>query len=100
MSLSTAQKQATRREFAENLNRLGLTPQDIAATLSTTPQRIEDIITLRNVRRLEDAWIIRRYLLERAKQSDISLVPFTALQGDPEDYWFLDAARIERIELD
>ena len=100
MSLSTAQKQATHQEFVENLRRLNLTPQNIATALGTTPQRIEDIINLRNIRRLEDAWIIRRYLLERAKQSDISLVPFTALQGDPEGYWFLDAARIERIELD
>ena len=100
MSLSTAQKQATRREFAENLRRLNLTPQDIAAALDTTPRRIEDIIALKNVRRLEDAWVIRRYLLERAAQAGIELTPFTALAGDPADYWFLDAARIDRMELD
>lgn len=100
MSLSTEQKQATRREFAENLRRLGLTPQDIAVSLGVTPQRIEDIISLRNVRKLEDAWIVRRYLLEAAEQSGTDLAPFTALQGDPTDYWFLDAAQIERMELD
>ena len=100
MSLSTAQKQATRQEFAENLRRLSLTPQDIAAALSTTPRRIKDIISLRNVRRLEDAWVVRRYLLERAAQTDIGLVPFTALSGDPRDYWFLDATRIDRMKLD
>ena len=100
MSLSTAQKQATHQEFAENLRRLNLTPQNIATALGTTPQRIEDIINLRNIRRLEDAWVIRRYLLERAAQAGIKLTPFTALASDPADYWFLDAARIDRMELD
>ena len=100
MSLSTAQKQATRREFAENLARLSLTPQDIATALDTTPQRIEDIIALRNIRRLEDAWVVRRYLLEYATQTGIGLKPFTALRGNPEDYWFLDASRIDRMKLD
>lgn len=100
MSLSTAQKQATRREFAENLSRLGITPQDVATVLDTTPQRIEDIIALRNVHRLEDAWVVRRYLLNRAAQEGVDLAPFTALVGDPRSYWFLDAGRIERMELD
>ena len=100
MSLSAAQKQATRQEFTENLRRLNLTPQDIAIALGTGTGCIEDIITLRNVRRLEDAWIIRRYLLERAAQTGVELTPFTALQGDPADYWFLDTSRIDRMELD
>ena len=100
MSLSTVQKQATRREFAENLRRLDLTPQDIATAFGTTPQRIEDIIALHHVRRLEDAWIVRRYLLERAAQTGIELTPFTALQGNPADYWFLDTTRIDKMELD
>lgn len=100
MSLSTTQKQATRREFAENLSRLDITPQDVAIALGTTPQRIEDIVALRNVHRLEDAWVVRRYLLNRAAQEGVDLAPFTALTGDPEDYWFLNADRIERMELD
>lgn len=100
MSLSTAQKQATRQEFTRNLELLGLTPRDIATNLGTTPERIEDIIALRNVRRLEDAWIVRQYLLDCAARASIELVPFTALVGNPENYWFLNADRIARMRLD
>lgn len=100
MSLNTAQKQATRREFARNLELLGLTPRDIADDLGTTPQRVEDIAALRHIHRLEDAWVLRRYLLERAEQAGVRLIPFTALAGNPEDYWFLDADRITHMRLD
>lgn len=100
MSLSTAQKQATCREFTRNLELLGITPHDIAVDLGISQHRIEDIIGLRNVRHLEDAWVVRRYLLDRAARDGIQLIPFSALKGDPTDYWFLDTDRIERMELD
>lgn len=100
MSLSMAQKAATRREFARNFELLGLSSADAAADLGVSADRIEDIMNLRHVRRLEDAWVLRAYLINQAEQQDIELIPFTALAGNPADYWFLDASRIAAMLLD
>lgn len=100
MSLSVGQKAATRREFARNFELLGLTAADAARDLGVSEERIEDVMNLRHVRRLEDAWVLRRYLLDRAEAEGVDLVPFTALAGDPRDYWFLDADRVDAMVLD
>lgn len=99
MSLSVEQKVATRREFARNFELLGITPVKAAADLGVSESRIEDIMNLRNVRHLEDAWVLRRYLMVQAAQQGIELVPFTALRGKPEDYWFLDADRVNAMMI-
>lgn len=100
MSLSIEQKRATREEFSENFTRVGITPAEAAHDLEVTPRRIEDIANLRHIRHLEDAWILRRYLQQRAEEEGITLAPFTALRGNPDDYWFLDAERVKRMQLD
>ncbi|MEE8703049.1 DUF2316 family protein [Bifidobacterium crudilactis] len=100
MSLNIAQRRATRAEFAKNVELLGLTPADVAAALGVDGARIEDIMALRRVRRLEDAWVLRAFLLDRANRSGVELVPFSALRGNPEDYPFLDAERIQDRLLD
>ena len=100
MSLTIAQKTATREEFARNFELLGILPAVAARDLGVGEARIKDIMNLRHVRRLEDAWVLRRYLLERARQANVTLVPFTALAGEPSDYWFLDASRIDTMLID
>lgn len=100
MSLSMAQKAATRCEFARNFELLGLSPSDAAADLGVSASRIEDIMNLKHVRQLEDVWVLRAYLIDQAERRGIELAPFTALAGDPAGYWFLDASRIAAMLLD
>lgn len=100
MSLSMGQKAATRREFARNFELLGLTADDVAQDLGVSAERIEDVVNLRHVRRLEDAWVLRKYLLDRAQAEGVELEPFTALAGDPSDYWFLDSSRVDAMLLE
>lgn len=89
MSLTTTQRTATIKEFKDNMHRLGLTTQQLAQTFNVNPHTIERIINLQS-NRLEYPWIIRAYLINQAHQQGIELTPFTALRGDPHDYWFLD----------
>lgn len=100
MSLSVAQKQATRREFAQNFELLDATPTTVAQALGVSESRIDGIMNLRHVRHPEDAWVLRQYLIEQAKRDDIKPVQFTALAGNPDDYWFLDTSRIAAKILD
>ena len=61
--------------------------------------RVEQIITLKSGV-LEYPWIIRAYLLSKAAAQGMELTPFTALRGNPHDYWFLDGDFIDRGEID
>lgn len=61
--------------------------------------RVEQIITLKSGV-LEYQWIIRAYLLSKAAAQGVELTPFTALRGNPHDYWFLDGDFIDRGEID
>lgn len=49
---------------------------------------------------MEYSWIIRAYLLSKAAAQGVELTPFTALRGNPHDYWFLDGDFIDRDEID
>ncbi|PWG59210.1 DUF2316 family protein [Bifidobacterium catulorum] len=98
MSLSMTQRRNTIREFRKNLGLLGLSPEDLAEHFDVDERYINDIIELRSGV-LEDPWIIRNYLLGKAKERGVALVPFTALVGDHHDYWFLDGAMIDAGEL-
>ncbi|MBL3896382.1 DUF2316 family protein [Bifidobacterium longum subsp. suis] len=44
--------------------------------------------------------MIRAYLLSKAAAQGVELTPFTALRGNPHDYWFLDGDFIDRGEID
>lgn len=98
MSLTRQQRINTVDEFARAMELLDLSPAQIASDLGTTEQHIDRIVNLRHVA-LEDPWIVRNYLLEAAARAGVEPVSFTALVGDPRDYWFLDADAIERKEL-
>lgn len=99
MSLTTAQTEATRQEFKENIRRSQLSLEQIATALGTTPAIITQSIEM-HPRRIEDNWIIRNYLLKYLAAHHIEGVPFTALGGDYRRHWFLDAAMIERGMID
>ena len=94
MSLSMAQRAATIKEFKENMRRLGLTADQMGDAFGVSGHTIQKIIDLKSGR-LEYPWIIRGYLLDLASEQDVELVPFTALRGDPHDYWFLDDAVLD-----
>lgn len=98
MSLTPQEMQRTKEEFKENVERTGLSLGQIAADLTTTPQTIENILTL-DVNHIEDPWILKNYLEETLKKQGKAAVPFTALTGDHHGYWFLNSRRIDKKKL-
>ena len=94
-----SQHAATIREFQESMSRLGLTAERIGKDFGVSGSRVEQIITLKSGV-LEYPWIIRAYLLSKAAAQGMELTPFTALRGNPHDYWFLDGDFIDRGEID
>ena len=100
MSLTLAQEQATRSEFAANIKRSGLSLATIAAALGTTADTIEEEVIQLNPKRLEDPWIVRNYLLDEMSKKGQTPVLFTALKGDFHHYWFLNNKIIERGKID
>ncbi|NEG54674.1 DUF2316 family protein [Bifidobacterium platyrrhinorum] len=99
MSLTTEQRAATKREFRENMALLGLTVDRIGVDFGVDGETIQRIIDLESGV-LEYPWIVRRYLLDKAAAAGVRPVPFTALRGDPHDYWFLDDRIIDANRLD
>ncbi|MBT1164414.1 DUF2316 family protein [Bifidobacterium felsineum] len=99
MSLTTEQRAATIREFGENMALLGLTAEQIGADFGVSGATVTNIIELKSGV-LEYPWIVRRYLLDKAAAAGVQPVPFTALRGDPHDYWFLDDRIIDANRLD
>ncbi|PJM77243.1 DUF2316 family protein [Bifidobacterium felsineum] len=99
MSLTTEQRMATIREFRENMALLGLTAEQIGADFGVSGATVTNIIELKSGV-LEYPWIVRRYLLDKAAAANVEPVPFTALRGDPHDYWFLDDRIIDANRLD
>lgn len=98
MSLSRGQIASTIAELAENMRRLGVDADDVAAALGGTPAYAERVVHL-HARNLEDPWVVRNWLLGLARGRGVELVPFTALVGDHHDYWFLDGGYIDRGRL-
>lgn len=99
MSLTSQQRENTLREFRENMRLLGLTADDIGADFGVDGKTVERIIGLRSGV-LEYPWIVRGYLLDKAAAAGVTPVPFSALRGDPHDYWFLDGRVIDANRLD
>lgn len=98
MSLSPAQKQATLEELREAFERSGTSEEQVCADLGIAPSGLRRVMAL-HADALEDAWILRDYFADAARARDVEPVTFTALVGDPADYWFLDEGRIRRREL-
>lgn len=98
MSLNQQQTINTKNEFQENFKRSGLSLEQIAADLNTTPAVIADTLAL-NVSRIEDPWVLKNYLEAALQQQGITSVPFTALVGDYHRHWFLDSRRIDKKKI-
>jgi len=94
MSLTDEERAATIKEFHANLKISELTFSQIADALDTTAGVIEDVLNLK-VKKTEDPWILRNYLMKEIIDSNKDPVPFTALAGDYHDYWFLDSKIID-----
>ncbi|RRG09983.1 MAG: DUF2316 family protein [Lactobacillus sp.] len=98
MSLTVAEKRVTKKELQRNLILSGLSEEQVARDLKTSPKTIQNILQLK-VTHIEDPWILKSYLEEQILDQQKNPLPFTALKGDYHQYWFLDSRRIERRRL-
>ena len=94
MSLSVKQKEDTRKELKENLDKSGVTIQEAAAGLGTTEEYIIQLLRL-EPKRLEDTWILKNYLIDKVRKAGKTPTAFTALGGDYHVIWFLDSEYID-----
>lgn len=92
------QQDDTRRELRENFEKLGLTIEDVAADLVTTPEYIERLLRL-EPKCHDHTWILRNYLYEKVKANGATPTEFTALKGSHRNYWFLNAEVIEHGKI-
>ena len=95
MSLSIEQKEATKVELKENLERSGLEIRQIAKDLQTSERYIGELLELRP-KRYEDTWILRNYLFDAVQKIGKEPMPFSVLKADPHEIWFLDANYIDK----
>ncbi|WP_353989590.1 DUF2316 family protein [Pediococcus argentinicus] len=90
MCLNPTERANTIKEFQENLKLSGLSVDEIADALNTTPSKITLILNLEQSA-LEDPWIVRNFLIQVIEQNGQTPVTFTALKGDWHNYWFLNS---------
>ncbi|MBC1316273.1 DUF2316 family protein [Listeria booriae] len=98
MSLTQQQVTDTIREFQQNLAISEWSVDQIAAELQTSSEKINRILHLEQ-QSIEDPWILKEFLEQQIKKSGKSAVPFTALKGDYRQYWFLNAKKIDKMQL-
>ena len=98
MTLTQAQTKRTSEELKSNFKKTGLTVEEVARDLKTTPEYIEDLLDL-NPRRIEDPWILRNYLIDVLNEKSIEITPFTVLRVKSEKVWFLDSNYINNGEI-
>ena len=98
MSLTKKQLNDTGRELRENLDKSGLSIEQVAADLATSSEYIEQLLRL-EPRRYEDTWILKNYLLDKVREAGKTPTEFTALAGDYRIIWFLDADYIDRKKI-
>ncbi|MHC5248613.1 DUF2316 family protein [Enterococcus sp. LJL90] len=93
MSLNPLERRRTKKEFVENIKLTGLSESEIAADLQISVTTLQSLLMLKP-KAIEDVWILRNYLLEKVRAQGKTPVPFTALKGNPEDYWFIDSQKV------
>ena len=98
MTLTDAQTKRTSEELKSNFKKTGLTVEEVARDLKTTPEYIEDLLEL-NPRRIEDPWILRNYLIDVLTEKSIEITPFSVLRVKSEKVWFLDSNYINNGEI-
>lgn len=99
MSLTISEEQATRKELQANFKLSGLTVDQVAADLQTTPDYVDAVLELR-VSRIEDPWILRNYLNAAIQAQQQQPIPYSRLNGSPLRHWFLNQGRIRRGSLE
>ncbi|MBC1271814.1 DUF2316 family protein [Listeria booriae] len=98
MSLTQQQVTDTIREFQQNLAISEWSVDQIAAELQTSSEKISRILHLEQ-QSIEDPWILKEFLEQQIKKLGKTAVPFTALKGDYRQYWFLNAKKIDKMQL-
>ncbi|KGL46006.1 hypothetical protein BMT55_12155 [Listeria newyorkensis] len=98
MSLSPQQMKNTIHEFQQNFVLSGLTIEQIATELQTSPEKIHRILQLEQ-KSIEDPWILKEFLEQHILKSGKMPVPFSALQGNYHQYWFLKTKKIDKMQL-
>ena len=94
MTLSDKQLRDTARELSDNMAKAGVSLERTAADLGTTPDYIDQLLHM-NPRKLEDTWILKNYLIEKAREAGKEPTPFTALGGDYHVIMFLNDRYID-----
>ncbi len=61
MSLTIIERRNTKKELAANFNLAGVTLEQAAQDLATTPEHVEAVLQLQ-VDQIEEPWILRNYL--------------------------------------
>ncbi|RRK11206.1 DUF2316 family protein [Lactiplantibacillus garii] len=95
MSLTKTEQVSTQQELRANYELSGLTLDQVADDLQTTPTHVEDVMEL-NVLHIEEPWILRNYLNTQIQEQGERPLPYTRLTGAPSEYWFLNQQRIQK----
>ncbi|MGC6767935.1 DUF2316 family protein [Enterococcus sp. LJL128] len=98
MSLTSNQMLQTQEEFQKNLVLSGLSLSEIARDLKTSISVIENTLQLQTTR-IEDPWVLKNYLEEQIIAQNKQPIPFTALVGNYQQYWFLNSKRIKNKRI-
>ena len=98
MSLTLKQQNDTRAELMENFRKSGLTLEQAAADLESTPEYIAQLLKLKPMSH-DHTWILRNYLYEKVKSIGETPTEFTALKGSHRNYWFLNAGYIDKGKI-
>ncbi|MBV7391453.1 MULTISPECIES: DUF2316 family protein [Enterococcus] len=93
MSLNQTEQQQTIDDLKRNFTLSGLTLEQVANDLMTTPARIENILNLK-IESIEEPWILRNYLTEKLAEIG-KKAEFTVLVGDYHRLWFLNSQKID-----
>ncbi|MDN6514347.1 MAG: DUF2316 family protein [Lacticaseibacillus paracasei] len=98
MSLTIIERRNTKKELAANFNLAGVTLEQAAQDLATTPEHVEAVLQLQ-VDQIEEPWILRNYLNKQLAAQGKTPLPYSRLQGNPAVHWFLNTDLIAKGRL-
>ena len=95
MSLTIIERRNTKKELAANFNLAGVTLEQAAQDLATTPEQVE-AVWHGQVDQLEEPWSLRNSLTTQLAAQGKTPLPYSRLQGDPAEHWFLNTDLIAK----
>ncbi|EHO50478.1 DUF2316 family protein [Lentilactobacillus kisonensis] len=98
MSLTPQQEDATRNELKQNFELANVTLDQVAADLSATSEHVQNVMQL-DADRIEEPWILKAYFDSQIIKAGGQPIPYSALVGNPEHYWFLNGRFIKKGKL-